>query len=445
MRAGHLWLASFAGFPLAGWPLLAHASYRRLSPASRIGLAFASGAVLVSGWMTVLALAGLHWQPAVLVALAGATAFLLRLALSSERAAVTPPRQEPAAGFLDGSSLLLAAISVAAVFAASALAAATSPDLLLFWGPKAQAFAAAGTIDAPFLRDPDLRYMHASYPPLVTNLYAFATQIAGRFPWGAAALTLPMLLAVLALALPAVLQLAAPRRIAWATSALLIAALGYLGQALVTAGNADPWLWAFETLSMAILIGPAALSRSGQLLAGLLLAGAVTAKVEGLLFALAAFGLFLLLRGKELRIGRATALLLAPSAVSLGAWFAFGATRQVFSGYEQYGPFLEIHRERLPAVLSGIGEALWSTGRGLPYLLPLAALLLAPGKRRVLWLPIGVAFVLCVFNVFTYLHGGPETSLWILWSAGRIFSPVIPLLAIAGVCAGRREDRESAS
>lgn len=444
MRAGYLWLASFACLPLAGWPLLAHASYRRFSLASRVGLALASGAVLVSGWMTVLALAGLHWQPAVLVALAAATAFLLRLALTSERAAVAAPPEEPAAGLLERSPFLLAGISVAAVFAASASAAATSPDLLLFWGPKAQAFAAAGTIDAAFLRDLALRYMHPSYPPLVTNLYAFATQIAGRFPWGAAALTLPMLLAVVALALPGVLAPAAPRRIAWATSALLIAALGYLGQALVMAGNADPWLWTFETLAMAILIGPAALSRSGQLLAGLLLAGAVTAKVEGLLFALAAFALFLLLRRRELRILPATVLLLTPGAVSLGAWFAFETTRHVFSGYEQYGPFLEIHRERLPGVLSGIGRALWSPGRGLPYLLPLAALLLAPGKRRLLWLPVGVAFVLCVFSVFTYLHGDPDPAPWILWSAGRIFSPVAPLLAIAGICGGQPEGRERA-
>ena len=434
MRAGYLWLASFACLPLAGWPLLAHASYRRFSLVGRIGLSFASGAVLVSGWMTVLALSGLHWQPAVLVALAVATAFLLRLALSSERATVAAPRKEPAAGFLERSPLFLAAISVAAVFAASASAAATSPDLLLFWGPKAQAFAAAGTIDASFLRDPALRYMHASYPPLVTNLYAFATQIAGRLPWGASALTLPMLLAVVTLALPGVLALAAPRRIAWAASALLIAALGYLGQTLTMAGNADPWLWTFEALAMAILIGPAALSGSGQLLAGLLLAGAVTAKVEGLLFALAAFALFLLLRGKDLRIGRATVLLLAPSAVLLGSWFAFEATRQVFSGYEQYGPFLEIHRERLPGVLSEIGRALWSPGQGLPYFLPLAGLLLAPGKRRTLWLPVGVAIVLCVFSVFTYLHGDPDPALWISWSAGRIFSVIPALLAIAAVC-----------
>lgn len=439
MRAGNLWLASFAFLPLAGWPLLAHAGYRRFSLASRIGLAFAAGAVLISGWMTVLALAGIHWRPAVLVALALATAFLLRLALSHERADAPAPPQASALGFLGRSPLLLAAISVAAVFAASASSAATSPDLLLFWGPKAQAFAAAGTIDASFLRDPDLVYMHPSYPPLVTNLLAFGTQIAGRFPWGAATLMLPALLAALALALPGVLALAAPRRLAWAASALVIATLGYLGHALSIAGNGDPWLWAFEIPAIAILVGPAARTRAGQLLAGLLIAGAVTAKVEGLLFALAAVALVLLLRRKEIRIGRALVLLLVPGAVSLGAWFSFEAGRQVFFGFEQYGRFLDVHWDRLPLVLSAIGRGFWSAGRALPFLLPLAALLFAPSRSRLLWLPVGVSLVLALFSVFTYLHGANDPSEWIVWSSGRIFSAIPAFLTIAALCRGTPE------
>jgi hypothetical protein len=436
VKAAYLWLSSFACLPLAGWPLLAHTSYGSLSLPARIGLAFAAGAALLSGWMTALALIGLPWQPAVLIALAGATAFLLRLCLSSERANVEPPPAEGPAGLLERSALLLSGLSILAALVATLSSAATSPDLLYFWGPKAQAFAAARTIDASFLRDSTLLYMHPSYPPLVTNLLAFASQVAGRFPWLAATLTLPLLLAALALALPGVLRLAAPRRLAWASSALILAALGYFGHGLGIAGNADPWLWIFEALAMAILIGPASLSRAGQLLAGLLLAGAVTAKVEGLLFALAAVGLFLLLRRKEIRIGRAAAFLLLPGVVSLGAWFWFEASRRVFYGYEQYGRFLEIHRDRLPLVLSGIGRALWSAGWGLPFLLPLAALLLAPARPRLLWLPVGVSLVLCVFSVFTYLHGDPDPSGWITWSAGRIFSPVPVLLAIAAVCRG---------
>jgi hypothetical protein len=434
LKAGGLWLSSFACLPLGGWPLLSHASYGGLSLPARIGLAFAAGAVLISGWMTALALIGLSWQPAVLVALAGATAFLLRLGLSSERAAIRTPSDETPASLLERSTLLLSGLSILTALAASASSAATSPDLLNFWGPKAQAFAAAGTIDASFLRNPSLVYMHPSYPPLVTNILAFATQIARRFAWGAATLTLPLLLTMLALALPGVLRLASPRRLAWGSTALIVAALGYFGHALSIAGNADPWLWIFEALVTAILIGPAARSRAGQLLAGLLLAGAVTSKVEGLLFALAAVTLFLVLRRREVRIGSAAAFLVIPSVASLGSWFLFEATRHVFYGYEQYGRFLDVHRDRLSLVLSGIGHALWSAGWALPYLLPLAALLLAPARHRLLWLPVGVTLALCVFSVFTYLHGDPDPSGWIIWSAGRIFSPIPVFLAIAAVC-----------
>jgi hypothetical protein len=435
MKPGHLWFSSFACLALAAWPLLAHPTYRQFSLPARIGLAFAVGAVVISGWMTALALAGIRWQPFVLFALAGSTAFLLRFFLPAEREPVEARRRMPATS-LEKSALFLIGLSLLAVFAATASSGATSPDLMLFWAPKAQAFAAARTIDASFLRDLSLVYMHPSYPPLVTNLMAFATLAAGRFPWGAAMLTMPLLLGVLALALPGAIGLAAPRRLALAASALVVATLGYLGHALSIAGNGDPWLWAFEILTMAILIGPAALTRAGQLLTGLLLAGAVTAKVEGLLFAVASVALFLLLRRKEVRIGRAIVLLMAPSAVSLGAWFSFEATRHVFFGYEQYGRFLEVHWDRLPLVLSAIGRALWSAGRALPYFLPLAALLLTPARTRILWLPIGVSLVLGLFFVFTYLHGDPDPSKWILWSAGRVFSTLPAFLAVAAVCRG---------
>jgi hypothetical protein len=435
VRAGHLWLASFAALLLAGWPLLAHASYRRFSLPARIGLSFAVGAVLASAWMTILALVGIPWQPFVLIVLACATAFLLRFLLPAGRPTLDAPRKVSATG-VEKLALALLWLALLAAFAASASSRATSPDLMLFWAPKAQAFAAARTIDASFLRDISLIYMHRSYPPLVTNLMAFATLVTARFAWGAATLTLPMLLGVLALALPGTMGLLAPRRSALAASALIVATLGYLGLALSMAGNGDPWLWLFEILALAILAGPAALSPAGQLLAGLFLAGAVTAKVEGLLFAAASMALFLLLRRTELRIGRALALLAVPSVLSLGAWFAFEALQHIFLGYEQYGRFFDVHWDRLLPVVASLGRAFWSTGWALPYLLPLAALLFVPGKTRIRWLPIGVSLFLGLFSVFTYLHGDPDPGVWIIWSAGRVFSTIPAFLVLAAVCRG---------
>jgi hypothetical protein len=434
VRAGYLWLASFACCPLTGWPLLAHSSYRRFSFPARTGFAFAAGAVLISSWMTVLAVLGVSWNPILLVLLASATSLALRRLLIVEPAPDRARLDEPEGGAVEKLALGISGISMLVALVATASSAATSPDLLLFWGAKAEAFAAARTIDASYLRNPYLLYMHPSYPPLVTNLFAFATQVAGRLPWGAASLTFPLLLAVLGFSLPGALRLGVPRRIAWVASAFVVSALGFLGNDVDVAGNADPWLWTFEILAMALLVSSAARSEGIQLLAGLLLAGAVTAKVEGLLFALACLLLFLLLRRKEIRIGRALVLLAVPSTVSLGAWFFLEAIRHVFFGYEQYGRFLDVHWDRLPLVLSSIGNVVWSGGWALPYLLPIGALLLASARTRFPWLPIGVSLALSVFFVFTYLHGDPDPSEWIGWSAGRIFSVISALLAIAAVC-----------
>ena len=433
MRAGFVWILSLACCPLAAWPLLAHASYRRFSLGCRLGLATAAGSVLLSGWMTLLALAGISWRTIPLVALAAATAFLLRFPMEpGEPSRPGPARRDPAS-FPEKLVLAIAAVAVLVALAATASAAATSPDLLLFWGPKAQAFAVARTVDASLLRDPLLNYLHVSYPPLVTNLYAFASIAAGRLGWGAATLTFPLCLAALALALPGVLRSAAPRRLAWAASALTISALGFLGNEFDVAGNGEPWLWLFETLAMALLVGDSGTTASGQLLAGLLLAGAICAKVEGLPFALASVALFLVIRRKDLRIGSAAARLLLPGGLGLGAWFAFGATRHIFYGYEQYGRFLDIHWERLGPVLAGIGKYLSRPGWALPWLLPLAALILATRKSRLALLPTVVAALLAAFFVFTYLHS-PDASLWIEWSGGRVFSTLPALLAIASLC-----------
>ena len=440
MRSGYLWLASLLCCPLAGWPLLAHSSYRRFSRACRAGLSAAVGSVLVSGWMTVFALAGIAWRPIVITAAAVLTAFLLRLLAREEglqppEASVSPalPGERLASG--------IATVAVLAALAAAGSAAATSVDLLYFWGPKAQAFAAARTVDVSFLRDPMLQYMHPSYPPLVTNLSSFASIAAGRFAWGAATLLVPACLAAIALSLPGLLRTGAPRRTAWAASALVVSALGLLGNELDVAGNGEPWVWLFEVLGTASLLGSAATTGPGQLLAGLLLAGAASAKIEGLPFALAAVILFLAFRRHEVRVGRAAAFLIAPSAVSLGAWFAFGASRRLFYGYEQYGSFLEIHWNELTVVLSGIASALWSAAWALPWLLPLAALLVAPGQAGLARLPLVLAAVLAGFFVFTYLHL-PDPSLLIGWSAGRVFSPLLALLAVAAV-SGRGESDQA--
>ena len=427
MRAGALWLASFVILPAAGAPLLTHRSYRSLSPAARLVLSGAVGAVLLSFVMTVLAILGLHWNVPVLAAVALGLAIVLRLAVPPD----SPCPIAPPAISETGERLapLLAGAAVAAALAATMAGAAGSTDLLFFWGPKAQAFASARTIDASFLASPRASHMHPYYPPLVTNLYAFASIAAGRFAWGAATLTFPILLAALAIALPSLLRLSerplAPR----AVSALVVSALALLGFESEVAGNADPWLLLFETLSLALLLAPAPHPPQRLLLAGLLFAGAASTKVEGLPFVAAAVLFFIAFDGSRSRLAGRLSLLLAPAAASLGAWFLFGLSRKAFAGYGEYGSLLELRWDRFGLVLTTIGRSLWSAGFALSYLVPLAVLLFARGGPR--RLPLAVAAALAAFLAVTYMLPVGDPASWIGWSAARTFSPVAALLALA--------------
>jgi hypothetical protein len=217
-----------------------------------------------------------------------------------------------------------------------------------------------------------------------------------------------------------------------AISALTVSAIAFLGIEADVAGNAEMTLLLFETLAIALLLSDEAAEASTQLLAGILLAGAAAAKVEGLPFAVTAGTLFFAVRPRGQGAPAATAArLFLPAAAMLATWFAFGATRRIFLGYSGYGRFLDLHPDHLRIVLSAVGRSLAVTGHALPWLVPLACLLLALPLSRLGMLPIGTAAVLTGFFLFTYIHRAEDPSLWISWSAPRIFSPVAMLFALA--------------
>jgi hypothetical protein len=324
-------------------------------------------------------------------------------------------------------------LSVAAAFVATATATASSADLLLFWGPKAQAFATARTIDPEFLGQQWLEYLHPSYPPLLPNVEALASMVAGRFAWGASTLVFPLFLLLLAAALPPLFRLYAPPNEALAATALTVSSLGYLGAALGIAGNGEMPLLFFEALAATLLVGPWALERGGQAIAGLMLAGAVSTKVEGLAFALGVGVLFLLVRRRQIRFLSAALRIFAPLATCLAVWFTFGASQRLFLGYESYGKTFDIYWRHLPVIISEIGRALISKGWALPYLIPIAVLLSARGTWNLALVPVGTALLLAGFFIFTYLHGEEDPTMWISWSAGRVFLSILVLLAVASV------------
>jgi hypothetical protein len=437
VRAGYLWLLSLLVYPVVGAPLLKARAFRVFGLATRAVLSAGVGLVLVSWTMTAFAFLRVSWGPLVLL-VAAAVAFALRLLLKDEDSGALPGEGrsfQPAsllAHSLTGLSLLVA-------LAATAAARSTSPDLLLFWGTKAQQFARARTIDAAFLSTPFLEYLHVYYPPLVPNVLAFPAIIAGRFPWGAVTLTFPILLAATAIGLFGILRTGSDRASAAATTALATSAIGLLGIHASVAGNAEPFLLFFEVLSVALLLTPAASSTGGRLVAGLLLAGAAASKVEGLPFLAAAVALFLVSeRERRSDVGKSLLLLVGPAAVSLGTWFGFGAAHKLFYGYRSYGRFLDLHWDHFDEVLSGFGRAFWKSGYALPFLIPLLALFATPPKSSRALIPVGIAVLLAGFFTFTYLHYQADPRLWISWSAARVFSPLPPLFALAAWCSRDR-------
>lgn len=430
---GMTWLAAFLFFPAVGALLLAHPAFGRFPFASRAVLAAGAGAAFVSFAMTLFTLADARWGVAPVAAVAALVAWGSRALLRGE--AETAPPEPVHAGAVELFAGAVASIAVLAALGATLGGAATSADLVFFWGAKAQQFAAFRGVDTAFLREASHQYMHPYYPPLVANLFAFATMAAGRFVWTSAALTFPLALGALAAGLPGVLRGTTSARAAAAVSALVVATLACIGSQADIAGNADMPLLLFETLAMALLLAPDSASASRDFLAGILFAAAASAKVEGLPFILAATALALVLRGgTPAERGKTALRLLGPTALSLSAWFAFGISRNLFHEYSEYGRFFDIHAEHGPMIAAGIFRALAATGRGLPYLIPLLCLIGVGRLGRMAALPLGTAAALAGFLVFTYLHLADDPAQWISWSAARVFASIPVLFALAAAC-----------
>ncbi len=424
------WLGTLAGMSVVGAPILARRPFRRFSPAVRAVLAGGAGASLVSFVMTLFALAGLRWS--VVPVLTGSALVAAALSVLARGRPGAPEDNGSPGGGIAAVAAILSALCVLGALAVTLSGAATSIDLYLFWGPKAQQFALARGVDEAFLRDPIHGYMHAYYPPLVAHAGALASIAAGGFSWTGAILTFPLLLAALAAALPGILRGAATRDRSAAASALAVATIAVLGIRTLMAGNGDLPLLFFETLAMALLLRRDAEEPALLGLAGLLLGGAAATKVEGLVFAVAAAVLFGAQRRRSPREWlRVSSYLLLPSLAALGAWFAFGATRRLFAVYSEYGPFFAVHPANLFAIARGIPAALGRAGRGLPYAIPLLCLIASGRIGRRAWMTLGTAAALVAFLVFAYSHLSEDPGLWIAWSAPRVLAPLPVLFSLS--------------
>ena len=335
----------------------------------------------------------------------------------------------------------LSLIAVGTALGATFAGAATSPDLLFFWGPKAQQFALARSFDAAFMRDEFHQHMHAYYPPLVTNLGAFASMAAGRMSWTGATLTFPLLLVFLAAGLPGALADRLGRAHAAAVAALTIAVISCLGVEADIAGNGEMPLLLFETLAIALLLSEAAAGRRRNSSPGFFSREPPRRKSKACPSPCprprCSSWPGLAPRGPS---GPRPPGSYLPAAVMLSAWFAFGAADGSSSVIPATGRS-SISITTTSGSCSPRWAALSATGHALPWLVPLVCVLAALPLTHRWILSIGTAAILTAFFLFTYIHRPEDPSLWISWSAARVFSPVAMLLALAASLGSRGERR----
>jgi hypothetical protein len=326
-------------------------------------------------------------------------------------------------------ALALATLALLLSAYAAGTARATSTDLLLFWGSKAARFAAAGGIDLAFLGDAENRFIHPDYPPLQTFLFAWAALVSGRFPWGAALLTMPFFLALAALAFWGLARESLESARAAELTAILTALLSFTCVASLSAGNAEPLLLFFETLALsAIVFGRG--RRSYDVILALGLAGAAWTKIEGAAFAALAVACFAWLNRRGPRIWWRLLQVAGPAAALLASWLVFAGRHRLLQGYigETYGPF---SMERWRTVLS---ETAGNAGYGAFYLPWVVVLILWAMRRRNpgagAFLAAAGAFLL--FVLFSYLREGFDPTAWIRWSAPRLLMTPLLFLFFAG-------------
>jgi hypothetical protein len=419
---GAVFVGILAGLPVLGWGLLPRRAVSWLPAPANVAVAAGLGALAVGVETLVMSALGIRWT---VVRIAAAPLLLTALRLASRRREANAPLGWPRSGPI---AIAAVAAGVLLIAYAAMTARATAADLLLFWGTKAERFAAAGGIDVAFLRDPDHWSIHSDYPPLMPCLWAFASLAAGRFAWGASLATLPIFAGFLVLAAWGLARLEQSENGGAGSAALAAALLAAVLPYSQTAGNADPLLLFFEGTALLLLLfgrdRPAA-----PALAGALLAAAVLTKFEGTFFAAALVAASLLER-RPAR-WRDAALLTGPPAAALLSWLAFCRARNLFT-YLGHAPRLYLVGDRPGIVGRGL---LASASFGLayaPWLLVAALLVLGRPSRARLGLALGTAALTGAADALIYLTSPGDPTLWIGWSGARLLlTPLFCLYAAA--------------
>ncbi len=404
---------------------------RALPLGARLGIALATGSLLVPLVMSALSLLGIEWsRTSLFTILALLTIFgIYALRRTKDSSPGTADRSAPPTG---RSWIALAGTGFCWLLTlyGTATARESCGDLQFTWGPKAIRWFRAGGLDPAVLHTwPQLT---VDYPPLQTLLLTFSNFFSHQFPWWAAVLAGPLFL----LATLAVVR-------GWSgddPGTLLIAAtLAYTFTLSYPAGCAEPPLLLFEAIAITALTFLNR-SRGSTILISLALAGAVFTKLEGATFAIAVFLTILLVQRQPKR----ALITIAPAAIVFAAWMTFVLRNDLL--YMYGGAKMPIYWSTLPVVLKTLGKVASFNLYWLPYLVPIV--LIGIGNVRRALVPLSIALLTTGATIYFYIHY-PDPVWWIESSSPRvILTPLLALLigaiAARSQSAGEAADADSA-
>jgi hypothetical protein len=419
-----LGLLSYLVLPLVGMVV-----WRFTNVRARWAVATAAGALIVALLMSLLSVIGVEWSRGVIFTLlAVIIAYGIHVARPSGRAGRPSGRAGRPSGRAVRASLRAGRAEArptlralhwadAGTLAAWLLvlygvttARSSCGDLAFTWGPKAIRWYRAGALDPAVLkRWPQLT---VDYPPLQTLLLSFSNLFAHQFPWWAAVLAGPLFM------IPTLAIVRVWSRDAVGTM-LFAATLAYGFAFAYPHGCAEPPLLLFETMVIAALVFIDD-ERAQTFLVALGLAGAVYTKLEGTTFAIAVFLTILLVKRKP----KQAAIAVIPAALLFAGWMAFVFRNGLYYMYS--GATLPIYWSALPVTLKTLAKVAQLELFWLPYLVPLAVILLGDVRRALI--PLSIAFLTSCATVYFYVHY-PDPVWWIESSSPRvILTPMLALL-----------------
>ena len=418
-----LGVCSYLLLPVIGAGVLRLNAVRKLALDGRIGIATATGALLVAVVMSLMSLLHVRWTATRLFITFGVIALASIVSIVRSRAP-QPARRSSVSAAAVG---MVASLLIAGYAALGARM--TCGDMTFFWAPKAIDFFRNGGIDVGFLRNPDYFLMHSDYPPLLPLVYAWSNTMSHQFAWFAAVFSSVLFLGC---------TIGVIRSTSRDSNASLLVSviLCYAYAENFLGGCADPLLLLFEAIALVALtfIEP---GRSQTVLAAIGLAGAVWTKVEGATFVIAVGLAAIVLRRGFRRVSG----MVLPAAVLLSAWIAFASHQRMLDSYG--GAQKHLYLAALPTTLMLLArharfDTLW-----LPWAALAALIAIGPNRRRAL-LPLAVGVLDLGAAIYFYLHV-PDPTFWIDSSANRTLLPPLLALCVAAVAAHDVTDEDARS